>query len=299
MSKSPAALLRAGLATMAALTMLQLAPAQAQTQSQNKAAAANADDRVVAVVKGSKILFRDVRIAHQNLPQQYRGLALDKVYRPLVQQLVERRLVLLAAEAEKLGDDPAIIKRVAQARERILEQTFLSNRINAVATEANMRARYEAEKPQIKGPEEVRASHILVETQAEADAIVAELNKGGDFAEIAKKKSKGPSGAKGGDLGYFTKDKMVPEFANAAFALKIDEISAPVKTGFGWHVIKLVDRRKSQGPSYAQRAPELRQAMAQEVAEELLGTLAKDADIKYFELDGSPGEAPVIGTQTK
>ena len=103
MSKSPVALLRAGLATLAAFTMLQLAPAQAQTQSQDKAAAAVSDDQVVAVVKGSKILFRDVRIAHQNLPQQYRGLALEKVYKPLVQQLVERRLVLLAAEEEKLG----------------------------------------------------------------------------------------------------------------------------------------------------------------------------------------------------
>ena len=290
MSKSPVALLRAGLATLAAFTMLQLAPAQAQTQTQDKAAAVVSDDRVVAVVKGSKILFRDVRIAHQNLPQQYRGLALEKVYKPLVQQLVERRLVLLAAEAEKLGDDPAIMKRVAQARDRILEQTYLTNRINAVATEANMRARYEAEKTQAKGPDEVRASHIPVETQAEADVLVTELNKGGDFAAIAKKKSKGPSGAKGGDLGYFTKDKMVPEFANAAFALKVDEISAPVKTGFGWHVIKLVDRRQGEGPSFASRAPAMRQVIAQEVAEALLGDLAKDAKIEYFGLDGKPAK---------
>jgi len=216
-----------------------------------------------------------------------------------VQQLVERRLVLLAAEAEKLGDDPAVIRQMAQARSRILEQTYLTKRINAAATEEKMRARYEAEKVHVKGADEVRASHILVETQEEADAIVAALNKGGDFAALAKEKSKGPSGAKGGDLGYFTKDKMVPEFANAAFALKVGEISAPVKTGFGWHVIKLVDRRQGQGPSFAKRAPELRQAIAQEVAEELLGALAKDADIKYFELDGSPGKAPAIGPQDK
>ena len=299
MSKSSIALLGACLAISA---ILQFSPAQAQSNNPaepKKAAGAIADGRVVAVVKGSKVLFRDVRIAHQNLPQQYRGLALDKVYMPLVQQLVERRLVLLAAEAEKLGDDPAVISQIAQARSRILEQTYLTRRINAAATEANLRARYEAEKTNVKGPEEVRASHILVETQEEADALVAVLNKGGDFAALAKEKSKGPSGANGGDLGYFTKDKMVPEFATAAFALKAGEISAPVKTGFGWHIIKLVDRRQGQGPSFAKRAPALRQAMAQEVAEELLGALAKDAQIKYFELDGSPGKAPAIGPKDK
>jgi len=297
MSKNSIVLLGACLAVTA---MLQYSPVQAQSKnSAEPQKNAIADGRVVAEVKGSKILFRDVRIAHQNLPQQYRGLALEKVYKPLVQQLVERRLVLLAAEAEKLGDDPSVISQIAQARSRILEQTYLTRRINATATEANLRARYEAEKVHVKGADEVRASHILVETQEEADAIVAALNKGGDFAALAKEKSKGPSGAKGGDLGYFTKDKMVPEFANAALALKAGEISAPVKTSFGWHVIKLVDRRQGKGPSFARRAPELRQAMAQEVAEELLGDLAKAAKIKFYKLDGSPGTPPAIGPQDK
>ena len=293
MSKTSLALLGA---CLTAVAVLQFSPLQAQTKG---AAAAISDDRVVAVVKGSKVLFRDVRLAHQNLPQQYRGLSLDKIYQPLVQQLVERRLVLLAAEAENLGDDPKVASRVAQARDRILEQVYVANKIDAVATEEELRARYEAEKSKVKGPEEVRASHILVESQEEADAIVAELNKGGDFAAIAKEKSKGPSGAKGGDLGYFTKDKMVPEFANAAFAMKAGEVSAPVKTGFGWHVIKVVDRRQGAGPSFAERAPALRQALAQTVAENLLAELAKGAEVEVFNLDGSPGKAPTIGAQAQ
>lgn len=293
MSKLSFALLGACLTAAAALP---LAPLQAQTKGGN---AAPSDNQVVAVVGGSKILFRDVRVAHANLPPQYRGMQLEQLYSPLVQQLVERRLVLQAAEAEKIADKPEVASRIAQARARILEQAYISGKIAAVATEETLKARYEAEKGSAKGPDEIRASHVLVETQEEADAIVAALQKGGDFAAIAKEKSKGPSGAQGGDLGYFTKDKMVPEFANAAFALKKGEISAPVKTGFGWHVIKVTDRRQGQGPTFAERAPALRQDLAQTVVAELLAALAKDTDIEVFEMDGSPGKLPGDGAPAK
>ena len=112
-----------------------------------------------------------------------------------------------------------------------------------------------------------------------------------ELTKLAREKSKGPSGAKGGDLGYFTKDKMVPEFANAAFGLQPGNISAPVKTGFGWHIIKVVDRRKGGGASFAKRAPELRQAIAQIVVAKLLDELSKEAEIKVFKMDGKPVEA--------
>ncbi|MBT3533096.1 MAG: peptidylprolyl isomerase [Rhodospirillaceae bacterium] len=278
-------------ACLTVVMLLSASPSRAQSQDQ-KAAPPPSDDQVVAVVNGSKVLFRDVRLAYENLPQQYRGMPIDQIYQPLVQQLTERRLVLLAAEAANLADEPEVASQIQQARNRILEQALVSREVTAAATDKALRARYEEEKGKQKGADEVRASHILVETKEEADAIVAELNKGGDFAAIAKTKSKGPSGAKGGDLGYFTKDKMVPEFANAAFALKAGELSAPVKTGFGWHVIKVTDRRQGEGPSYAKRAPELRQAIAQTVVAALLKQLSKGADIKLFKLDGSPADAP-------
>ena len=133
---------------------------------------------------------------------------------------------------------------------------------------------------------EVRASHILVETKEEADGIIGQLRSGEDFSKLAQEKSKGPSGAKGGDLGYFTKDKMVPEFANAAFKLKAGEISSPVKTGFGWHIIKVVDRRRDEGANFAKRAPELRQAIARTVVAKLLAKLSRDAEIKIYKIDG-------------
>ena len=278
-------------ACLTVVMLLSASPSRAQSQDQ-KAAPPPSDDQVVAVVNGSKVLFRDVRLAYENLPQQYRGMPIDQIYQPLVQQLTERRLVLLAAEAANLADEPEVASQIQQARNRILEQALVSREVTAAATDKALRARYEEEKGKQKGADEVRASHILVETKEEADAIVAELNKGGDFAAIAKEKSKGPSGAKGGDLGFFTKDKMVPEFASAAFALKTGEISAPVKTGFGWHVIKVTDRRQGKGPTFAEQAPALRQAVAQTVVAEILANLTKDADIEIFELDGSPGSLP-------
>lgn len=291
-------------AGLTAALVLSAAPSLAQnTKTAAPAASAShaapSDTQVVAVVNGSKILFRDVRLAYENLPKQYRGMPIAQIYQPLVQQLTERRLVLLAAEAENLAADPDVASQIQQAQQRILEQAMVSKRVAAAATEAALRARYEAGKIAQTGNDEVRASHILVETKAEADAIVAALNKGGDFAALAKEKSKGPSGAKGGDLGFFTKDKMVPAFAKAAFALKAGEVSAPVKTGFGWHVINVVDRRQGAGPTFAERAPELRQAIAQTVVAKLLADLTKKADIKVFKLDGSPVEAMAPATKSE
>ena len=250
------------------------------------------DTQVIAIVNGSKIFFRDVRLAYENLPEQYKGVPLAQVYLPLVQQLTERRLVLLAAEKANLAEEPEVASKIQQARNRILEQSLLARKVNAAATEKALRALYEAEKVKLNGADdEVRASHILVETKEEADAIFAQLQNGGDFAELAKQKSKGPSGAKGGDLGFFTKDKMVPEFADAAFNLEVGKISAPVKTSFGWHIIKMVERRKGEGGNFNKKVPELRRAIAQTEVANLLAELSKNAKIKLYNMDGKPVEA--------
>ena len=276
---------------MTVVAIFAAAPVSAQ-QRVLAALPALPDTQVVAEVNGSKIFFKDVRLAYENLPQQYKGMPIAQIYQPLVQQLTERRLVLMAAEAAKLAEEPEVAGMIKQARNRILEQSLISREVNAASTEVALRARYEAEKGKLDGTaDEVRASHILVETEEEADAIVAQLYKGGDFAKLAMEKSKGPSGAKGGDLGYFTKDKMVPEFANAAFDLQPGDISAPVKTGFGWHIIKVVDRRKGGGASFAKRAPELRQAIAKTVVAKLLDELSKEAEIKVYKMDGELVEA--------
>ena len=137
-------------------------------------------------------------------------------------------------------------RKLAFLRNKLLMETLLQTEGKAAVTDEAMRKVYDEAVKQMASEKEVRARHILVETEDEAKAILAELKKGADFAELAKEKSKDPGAAEGGDLGYFTKDQMVPEFAEVAFKLEKGQMSDPVKTQFGWHIIKVEDKRTSR-----------------------------------------------------
>jgi peptidyl-prolyl cis-trans isomerase C len=136
----------------------------------------------------------------------------------------------------------------------------------------------------------VRARHILVKTEKEAKEIAEELKKGGNFEEIAKAKSIGPSAPRGGDLGHFTKDKMVPEFSEVAFKLKKGQISAPVKTNFGWHIIKVEDRRMQQLQEFEAIKSRIRNVLLRQKVTEIADTLRKNAKIEYLDADAKPVE---------
>ena len=156
-----------------------------------------------------------------------------------------------------------------------------------------MHARYDQDIAGKPGAEEVHAKHILVDNEAEAKKIVAELKGGADFAALAKQYSKDPSGAQqGGDLGFFKKDEMVPEFAAAAFALQPGQVSQqPVHSQFGWHVILLVERRRAEPPSFDQARDELRQKMIQEGVQKAVAKARASASVEKFNLDGSQARA--------
>ncbi|NQV85308.1 MAG: peptidylprolyl isomerase [Rhodospirillales bacterium] len=161
---------------------------------------------------------------------------------------------------------------------------------NAI-TDAAVRARYEDEVKKVAGAEEILARHILLKTEDEASAVIAELKKGGDFAELAKKKSTGPSAGDGGKLGFFGKGQMVPAFETVAFALKAGTYTdKPVKTQFGWHVIKVEERRKATPPSFKEMEPGLRDALFQEVGADYVQKLRIGAKIARFNIDGTPRE---------
>ena len=150
-----------------------------------------------------------------------------------------------AADAKKVTDQKEFKSRVAFIRNKLLMETLLQDEGKVAVTEQAMRKVYDEAVKQMSGEAEVRARHILVATEAEAKAILAEVKKGTDFAEMAKQKSKDPgAAAEGGDLGYFTKEQMVPEFAEVAFKLDKGQLSDPVKSQFGWHIIKVEDKRK-------------------------------------------------------
>lgn len=278
-----------------------VAPAGAQT-ADKKAPESKADnvsmDTVVANVNGEAISMGDMMAAKNDLPAPYNQAAMKDLYEPLLKEMIERRLIAAAADKAELTKDPTIARRLKETRARILQEEFLRRRVEPALSDEKLRARYQA-TAQSGGEEEVHARHILVESKKDADAVIAELEKGGKFEELAKTKSTGPSGSKGGDLGFFKKSAMVPEFADVAFSLKAGEVSEPVKTQFGWHVIKLEARRKAPPPPFESKVKELRQAVVAEEVRKLIGELSKDADIKTFNPDGSPRKTPEIGNLSK
>jgi peptidyl-prolyl cis-trans isomerase C len=201
----------------------------------------------------------------------------------LLSYVIDLKIVAKAAEDKKLGDSDAFKKSLAFARERLLMDKLLTDEAKAATTEAAMRKVYDEAASQMGGDEEVRARHILVEAEDEAKQIVDELKKGGDFAELAKKKSKDPGASDGGDLGYFTKEQMVPEFSKVAFATEPGKISDPVKSQFGWHVIKVEDKRKRKAPDFEQVKPQIETYVTRKAQADLVAKLRESAKIERTE----------------
>jgi peptidyl-prolyl cis-trans isomerase C len=179
---------------------------------------------------------------------------------------------------------------MTDAADRALESAVLSKQVSPSITDAAVRARYDKDIAGKPGEEEVHAKHILVDSEDQAKKIIADLKGGADFAALAKQYSKDPTAAQqGGDLGFFKKDEMVPEFANAAFALQPGQISPePVHTQFGWHVILLVERRRAPAPTFEQARDELRQEMIKEGVKKAVAQARADVTVEKFNLDGSP-----------
>jgi peptidyl-prolyl cis-trans isomerase C len=248
-----------------------------------------AADPVVAKVDGQPILLSDVKAAVQNLPQNAQSLPPQTLYPMLVDQMIDGRALVAEARRTGVDKDPGVQQQVAAAEEQALETALLHKEIGPLVTEAAVRARYDADIAGKPGEEEVHARHILVPDEATAKTIIADLNKGGDFAALSKQYSKDPSAAQqGGDLGFFKKDEMVPEFANAAFALQPGQIDqTPVHTQFGWHVIQVIERRTNPPPSFEQASQELRQKMIQEAVQQAVAHARAQVQVQKFNLDGS------------
>jgi len=257
-------------------------------------------DPVVATVDGEQVHLSEVQAAAQNLPEQYRQMPLAMLYEPLLDRVIDYRLLANEAEQRNLDQDPDVQPALEQARAQVLRDALVQKRIEEGITEDKLRAAYEARKEAENfTKEEVHARHILVPSKEDAEALIAQLEQGADFAALAEEHSTGPSADAGGDLGYFSRDQMVPEFADAAFALEGGEIATePVQTQFGWHVIEVLDKRSTE-PSFEESAPQLRQELAREIVSDLVASLREDADIERFAMDGSPlaegEEAPMMG----
>lgn len=245
------------------------------------------EDPVIAIVNGDKIMRSDLMSARENLPEQYRPIPIEQIYPILLTSLIDSRLVAADARERKLNEEAAYKERLDQVAVQVLERYAVRQAIEAAVTDEKLRAAYDARLAE-GGDKEVKARHILVKTNDEAMAIIKELDGGADFAELAKTKSTGPSGPNGGDLGFFAKGQMVPEFETAAFALgKGAHTKEPVQTQFGFHVIFVEDERQSAPPTFEESVDELRTEIAQQAGANYVEGLRGDAKIERFNIDGS------------
>ncbi|KQV39148.1 MULTISPECIES: peptidylprolyl isomerase [unclassified Rhizobium] len=242
--------------------------------------AEDAADPVVAKVGAAEITKSEVDLAVSGLDPQLAQLPDDQKRAAALSGLIDVKLLAKDADKEGLQNDEAFKKRIAYLTERELHNAYFKKHVVDAVTAEEVKARYDAEISKITPPEEVKARHILLKTEDEAKAVIKELDGGKDFAELAKEKSTDPNKADGGDLGYFTKDRMVPEFSEAAFKLEKGKYTeAPVKTQFGYHVILLEDKRTQAPPTLDQVEPQVKQLVMRDKYVALLEAAKKESAV--------------------
>jgi peptidyl-prolyl cis-trans isomerase C len=255
--------------------------------------ASAADDPVVAIVDGEQITRSDLEEAKGQLPEQFRQLPLEAVFEPLLNRVIDQKLLSEEAEASDLEANPEVQADIAQARSAVLQQALLEQAIEEGSTEERLQQAYNELSAQPGfAEEEVKAQHILVETEEKASELIGQLEAGAAFAELAAEHSTDPSAANNaGDLGWFTRGQMVEPFSEAAFAAEPGTIvEEPVQSQFGWHVIK-VDERRTKVPTFEETEPQIREQVAREIVNGMLEELRGGAEIERFNLDGSPAPA--------
>ncbi|HTE79680.1 MAG TPA: peptidylprolyl isomerase [Reyranella sp.] len=246
-------------------------------------------DPVVATVNGQPIYLSELEVAQQALPPQYRTMPLASVFPALLDRIADSKLVVGDARKNKIETDPTFKRRMAFVEDQVIQDYWLQREIAKRITPDKLQQRYQEKLKSMPPEEEVHARHILVATEAEAKDLLAELKKGTPIEKLAKDKSTDKaSGAEGGDLGWFKRTDMVKEFSDAAFALKKGELSeAPVKTQFGYHIIKVEDRRQAPPPAFEEMAEQIREDLARETVTAFIDQLRSGAKFEKFNIDGT------------
>jgi peptidyl-prolyl cis-trans isomerase C len=246
-----------------------------------------AGDTVVAIVNGTKIYKNDVMGAIKSLKVQPADT--NKAFPVVVDQMINEKLIDTETAKAKIEADPAFQARLAAAKAQLIKTVYLERYLKDKITDQTIKAEYDKFKKANKGKEEVHARHILVPTEAEAKQVIKDLDAGANFETLAKERSSGPTAKNGGDVGYFAKGEIIPEFADAAFALKPGTYTKePVHTQFGWHVIFVQDKRDRVVPDLKDVEVAIRTKLGQGAIENLVKGLRAKADIKHFDITGKP-----------
>ena len=270
------------LVALACVALLTVAAPLAPVPYAGVARAAD-EDPVVARVNGVDIRQSDLAFAEEEIGGNMPTIPPEQKRDYLINYLVDVIVLSQAAEKQKLGDRPDVKRRLAFDHNRLLMESLLQDAGKSALSDEAERKVYDEAVKQVKNEEEVHARHILVPTEDEAKAILAQLKGGADFATLAKEKSKDPGAAEGGDLGYFTKEQMVPEFSEVAFKLGKGQLSDPVKTQFGWHIIKVEDKRTRPTPSFEQVKPQIENYVAHRAQAEMVENLRKSATVERLD----------------
>lgn len=251
---------------------------------------AESHDPVVARVNGNPVYQSEVMKAAQSLPPQYQA-NLTQILPILIDRMIDLQLLGEAGRAAGLADDAVVKERMVAAETEVIREVYLERLLDEKVTDAKVESRYKENLAANPPEEERRARHILLESEEDARAVIVELDGGADFATLAADRSTGPSAAQGGDLGYFTVDQMVPEFAEVAFALEPGSYSSePVQTQFGFHVIKVEDSRQTTPPTLEEMDGEIREELAAEAVQGLLAELRSKAEIEVIGISAPAGE---------
>jgi peptidyl-prolyl cis-trans isomerase C len=275
---------KAGFAAVVVAAMALLAaPVTAQAKAD--------DNTVVATVNGAKILKKDVMGTMKTLSVKDEDA--EKVFPMVVDQMINENLINTETAKSNIEQDPAFQQRLAAAKDQLIKTFYLENYLKDKVNDKTVKAAYEKIKKENKGKEEVHARHILLKSEEEAKQVIKDLDSGAKFEDLARERSSDPGAKNGGDLGYFTKDEMVPEFSAAAFSTKPGTYTKePVKSQFGWHVILVEDKRQRSIPDLKEVESSLRNKLGQDAVQKLVQDLRAKADIKRFGMDGKPLEEP-------
>jgi peptidyl-prolyl cis-trans isomerase C len=266
-------------AASALLGLALVMPARAQEDVNPK------DDKVIAIVNGHEIRVSEVSMATEDILGQLPDMPPKLRYPFVVEYLIERHLLAQYAVKDGIADTEEYKRRLALYQAKALRDAYFYQKIRPMVTEEMIRQAYDEEAAKLQQTERVRARMILVATEKEAQDIEKMLAAGQKFEDLAKKYSLDGSKDYGGDLGYFTAAEMVPEFSKAAFALKVGETSQPVKTDFGWHIIRLEDRKQGAAQPYDQVKQAIRNVLLRQKVGEVMAKIREASKVEILDED--------------
>lgn len=271
----------------AALAFGLVLPAAAQTGAETGSGQDDATTpMVIATINGSPVTINLLASLINQLPENLRSQPIASYYDNLVDDIIDTRLAADQAIASGIVDDPLLKELADRAMHRVLAEAWINQQIGEQLSEDAIADAYDKLVQDTESRTEIQARHILVATEEEAIAVIRRLDEGEDFITLAKELSTGPSGPNGGNLGYFGRGAMVPAFEQASFALEPGQHSSEaVQTQFGWHIIKMEDRRIAEAPSLEEARPELVNTLSASLAGEIIRTLRQSAEISRMSFE--------------